>query len=343
MSSERIPRVSVVVPTCNRAALLSQAVDSALAQTFTGFEIIIVDDGSTDGTGEMVERRYGADPRVRLVRKTNGGVSSATNEGIRQARADLVALLGDDDVWYPEKLALQVQALERRPDAGLCCCDFDLTGTGGSGRTVFGIHDFQGEPTLEAIVRSCFAHPSSMLLRRSVALEAGLFDESFPTAEDYDLWLRMLALRPGVCVPRVLGVYRHHAGPQLSDDRARLHAWQMRGLEKNRERILRAAGPERARFAALIDARIRYHRVHHHGWRARQLLSQDPRPPRLAVLREMLAAIRLEPWRLKHYRRLAMVGFLGTGVAGRYFLGRAARKQHRAAANATPPITRTDS
>jgi glycosyltransferase involved in cell wall biosynthesis len=99
------PRVSIVIPTYNRAWTLAEAIDSVLGQTFASFEIIVVDDGSTDGTARLLQR-YGS--AVRVLRQINQGVSAARNAGIRSARGELIALLDSDDLWRPEKLARQV-------------------------------------------------------------------------------------------------------------------------------------------------------------------------------------------------------------------------------------------
>ena len=109
-------KVSVVIPTYNRARVVGEAIDSALAQTHERLEVIVVDDGSTDDTAERVGRRR--DPRLRYVRREHAGVSSARNAGIAAATGDLVSFLDSDDLWKPEKIETEVAALARHPEAG---------------------------------------------------------------------------------------------------------------------------------------------------------------------------------------------------------------------------------
>ncbi|MGH9797081.1 MAG: glycosyltransferase family 2 protein [Candidatus Polarisedimenticolia bacterium] len=206
MQSDRAPRVSVVIPTYNRAALLCEAVDSALAQTYRDFEILVVDDGSTDATPAVVPGRFGGDPRVRYVRQENGGAAAAQNAGVRLARGEFIGLLGDDDLWRPEKLAWQVAALDRRPGAGLCFSDMVIAGGTDDGRRFFEIAGFDGTISVEALVRRNFIPAAATLIRRSCLLTAGAFDETLRLAEDWDLWIRLLAAHPAVCVDRVVGV-----------------------------------------------------------------------------------------------------------------------------------------
>src|SRR4051794_25365627 len=101
-------QVSVIIPTYNRGRLVVQAVQSVLAQTYTDVEAIVVDDGSTDDTQELVTRAFGGNPKVRYFKKPNGGVSSARNMGLREAQGEFVALLDSDDTWFSNKLELQL-------------------------------------------------------------------------------------------------------------------------------------------------------------------------------------------------------------------------------------------
>lgn len=123
--------VSVVVPSYNRAYCLAATVDSALAQTYTNLEVLVVDDGSTDDTADVVARRYRHEPRVRYLRQRNEGVSSARNHGLREARGGYVALLDSDDRWFPWKIEAQVRCLEAFPRAGMVWTDMDAVDESG--------------------------------------------------------------------------------------------------------------------------------------------------------------------------------------------------------------------
>ncbi len=124
--------VSVIIPTYNRARLVGSAVESALSQDYPKTEILVIDDGSSDGTREMMARAYGANPKVRYLPKANGGVSSARNLGIRESRGEYVALLDADDAWLPGKLVLQLECLRRFPEAGMVWTD--MAAVDGDGR-----------------------------------------------------------------------------------------------------------------------------------------------------------------------------------------------------------------
>jgi len=123
--------LSVVVPTFNRAYCLPRAIDSALAQTYHEVEIVVVDDGSTDGTAELIAGRYGRDSRVRYLNQENAGVSAARNTGLRAARGQYIALLDSDDSWKPWKCELQIRCLEALPEAGMVWTDMEAVGPDG--------------------------------------------------------------------------------------------------------------------------------------------------------------------------------------------------------------------
>ena len=123
--------VSVVIPSYNRAYCIATTVDSTLAQTHGNIEVLIIDDGSSDGTRELIAERYGKEPRVRYIYQTNGGVCSARNHGLRLARGQFIALLDSDDVWLPWKVEAQLRCLEAFPTAGMIWTDMDAIGPDG--------------------------------------------------------------------------------------------------------------------------------------------------------------------------------------------------------------------
>ncbi len=124
--------VSVIIPTFNRASFLCQAVDSVLSQDFASIEVLIVDDGSQDGTGELVARQYGANPKVRYFYQANSGVSAARNHGFREAQGEFLALLDSDDSWLSGKLRLQLECLRFMPEAGMVWTDMVAVDPGGA-------------------------------------------------------------------------------------------------------------------------------------------------------------------------------------------------------------------
>lgn len=184
------PAVSVVVPTFNRASLLPRAIDSVLAQTFTDFELLVVDDASTDETGEVVGRY--TDPRVRyLVQPQNTGVAGARNRGMRAARGDFIAFLDSDDEWLPEKLERQIGLLrEASPSVGLVYSGVESVREGN-------VHTIEPAGARGDIYREMLRHNvihgggSNVVIRRAVIGTAGFFHEGLPAIEDYEYWLRI--------------------------------------------------------------------------------------------------------------------------------------------------------
>jgi O-antigen biosynthesis protein len=184
------PTVTVIIPTYNRADLLPRALGSVLAQTFTDFEVLVVDDGSIDGTDALMTAY--TDSRVRYLRQpVNAGVSAARNRGLRESRGEFIAFLDSDDEWYPEKLTIQVERMRTLPDTvGLLHCGVENHGPDGTVEVFTPSHHGDIHHTLLR-VNVLHGAPSGALLRRSVVATAGFFDEGIPAIEDYDYWLRI--------------------------------------------------------------------------------------------------------------------------------------------------------
>lgn len=205
------PAVSVVVPAFNAAWCVGKAIDSVLAQTFRDFELIVVDDGSTDGTADALARYGNA---ITVVRQPNGGMSNARNAGIKRARGRYLAFLDADDRWLPEKLARQVSLLETDPTLVFCAAKALLEDADGHR---------QGEwccsRGTRADVSEIFANhaavaggASSVLARRDAVVELGGFDEALYGAEDTDLWIRLAAHGGFACIDDPLVVVLRRTG-----------------------------------------------------------------------------------------------------------------------------------
>jgi glycosyltransferase involved in cell wall biosynthesis len=197
--------VSALIPTYNRLSQLPRAIDSILSQTFPVGEIVVVDDGSTDGTADAILRRYGA--AVRLIRQKHGGVGRARQRALEEARCEWVAFLDSDDVWLPRKLELEFQALEcMGHEFGVCFTDCAYAGNPGLQLSPFeeaGLKPCAPFGPLEDSVKHILGrftpiYIQSLLARRALLLEAGGFDEFLTVAEDTDLFFR-LALKTGFC------------------------------------------------------------------------------------------------------------------------------------------------
>jgi glycosyltransferase involved in cell wall biosynthesis len=221
-------KVSVIIPTCNRVETLPRALDSVNNQTFSDWELIVVDDGSTDNTAKIVQQDY---PGARLHLQENGGVSCARNNGVALASGEWIAFLDSDDAWLPEKLELQFSGLSRKPELRISHTDEIWIR---NGRRVNQPSEYakSGGMIYRRCLALCCICPSSVLLRRDLFEEIGGFDEAFPACEDYDLWLRITAREPVHYIDQAL--VRKYGGhkDQLSTTVWGLDRYRIRALEK---------------------------------------------------------------------------------------------------------------
>jgi glycosyltransferase involved in cell wall biosynthesis len=206
------PRVSVLIATYNRAGMVVGAIDSVLRQSFRDLEIIVADDGSTDDTTQRIAVIEGPVDYVRL--EHSGLIARGRNEGLNRARGELIAFLDDDDCWEPEKLARQVAVLDADPEIGLVYTGFSVLGDDGSVH-VPELAPWQIERGLlfGPLLRGCFIHPSTVLVRRVLLDRIGGFAESRAPCEDYDLWLRLASVTRGACIAEPLARLRRGAVP----------------------------------------------------------------------------------------------------------------------------------
>lgn len=210
--------VSVIIPTYNRRVLVQRALHSVMAQSRRPEDVIVVDDGSTDGTGEALRAAFG--DSIRYVWQPNAGVSSARNHGLRLARGDFIALLDSDDEWLPEKTALQRQWLEERPDFGMVLCDVARVDARGQEFEIFHRRELLPEDgnILKWVLLEPALVPASAMLRRTVIESIGGFSEALPTAEDLDFHLRIAArFKIGVLERKLVRAMRGHAGLSALD------------------------------------------------------------------------------------------------------------------------------
>jgi glycosyltransferase involved in cell wall biosynthesis len=201
-------RVSVIIPTYNQGNYLRQAIQSVLAQSYADFEVIVVDDGSTDNTSAVVGDL--SDPRLRYARQANGGLSSARNTGIRNATGSFLSYLDSDDLFLPEKLRLLVALLEENPNLGLVAGQAVLIDE--TGQSLGEVFDKGLPEDSSQLLLGNPLHVGSVLLRREWQERAGFFDEGLRSYEDWDMWLRLArAGCPMASVSQPVSLYRFHA------------------------------------------------------------------------------------------------------------------------------------
>jgi glycosyltransferase involved in cell wall biosynthesis len=234
------PRVSVILPTYNRGWILVEAVESVLGQDYANLELIVVDDGSTDNTKGLL---LSFEDRITVIRQANRGVSAARNAGIRAATGELLALLDSDDTWLPGKVTAQVAFFSTHPDAQICQTQ-EIWIRNGVRVNPGKRHFKEAGMIFERSLALCLVSPSAVMMRRSLMDEVGLFDESLPACEDYDLWLRIAWKHPIHLIDQPLIVKRGGHDDQLS---------RMPELDKHRIQSI----------ARLLDSRVLSHDQRH--------------------------------------------------------------------------------
>lgn len=185
-------KVSVIVPTYNRCVLLKRALESIFAQTFSDYEVIVIDDGSTDDTAEMMRKNF---PNVIYSQQQNKGVSSARNNGLLEAKGEWIAFLDSDDEWLPQKLEKQLELIESNPEYKICHTE-ELWIRNGVRVNQMKKHKKSAGWIFNRCLPLCAISPSSVLIHCSVFNDVGDFDITLPACEDYDLWLRITAKYP---------------------------------------------------------------------------------------------------------------------------------------------------
>lgn len=185
-----MPAVSIIMPAYNVEPYVGDAIRSALAQTFTNFELIVVDDGSKDRTADVIKALARQDARIQLVQHANRGLAAARNSALRAARGEFFALLDSDDVWEPEFLAEQLAILSERPDVAIVTGNGWCLGGTKNGQLARPYPDPRPVPDLATIIGDEWSVFIMSVFRRRVYTTIGSFDESMRSNEDYDFWLR---------------------------------------------------------------------------------------------------------------------------------------------------------
>lgn len=215
--SDNAPLFSVIIPTYNSAAYIAEAIESVLVQTYQNFEIVVVDDGSTDGTRAIL---VPCSDRITYLSQANRGPSAARNLGIQHSRGELIGFLDADDIWLPNKLERQLQFMVDHMDVALVFGDVELFNEHGTvtptflGQKAIASRLHGGEVIIKdafrSLLRENFITTTTVTVRRSCLREVGGFDELLRSVEDRDLWLRIAGRCPIGCVPEIVGRKRVH-------------------------------------------------------------------------------------------------------------------------------------
>jgi glycosyltransferase involved in cell wall biosynthesis len=226
------PKVSVVMPCYNAAAHLQRSIGSVQAQGMTDWELIAVNDGSTDGSAGVLDALARDDPRIRPLHQANAGAAAARNRGLEAAKGKFTAFLDSDDTWSPDFLREMVAALDRCPDAGIAYCGWQNIGLGGGRDKPYVPPDYEAGDKADAFLRTCPWPIHGALVRAEHIRDAGGFDESLSSCMDYDLWLRLGTVHRLTFVPKVLAFYHHHGHGQITGNKAKVALNHWRAQQK---------------------------------------------------------------------------------------------------------------
>lgn len=209
------PRVSVIIPVYRGKAFIREAIDSVLAQTFADFELLVVDDGCPESTGDLVKAAYAHDPRVCVLHQPNGGTAAARNQALQGARGELVALLDQDDLWQPSKLETMAALFDDDPGLALAHsgAEFFREGTG----EITSVVQPEGEQNFYDLLSWCVICCGTSVMRRQAVLDAGGFDAELGGVDDWDLWIRLAHRGRVRAIPNVLSRIRVHENNQSND------------------------------------------------------------------------------------------------------------------------------
>ncbi|HAJ60096.1 MAG TPA: glycosyl transferase family A [Cyanobacteria bacterium UBA8543] len=201
-----MPLISVIIPVYNGEKTIKETIESVLNQTFTNFEIIVINDGSKDATIQIVESIQ--DPRIKLFSYPNAGQAASRNRGISKAVGEFIAFLDADDLWTPDKLEAQLKALQENPQAAVAYSWTDFIDESGKFLRPGAYMSVTGDVYKHLLVVNFLENGSNPLIRASALREVGNFDESLSNAHDWDMWLRLAARYHFVAVSSIQILYR---------------------------------------------------------------------------------------------------------------------------------------
>lgn len=296
------PEVSVIIPAYNAEAYLAETIESARAQTFRSFEILVIDDGSSDNSADVAERFT---PQVRVLRKKNGGPASARNLGIRESSGKYIAFLDSDDLWMPDKLARQVAYFESHPAVGLLYGEALMFRIVDGEKRLEGKIGYTGEASLRLLLYGDFIPNSTVMIRRECIDRVGLLNESrdLIAVEDYEYWMRIAKEFPIAGMPEPLAWYRLRDGNLMGDGKdidkgLRLSMAALREFERQHPEIWREQAVDREQLFARMHVRAGFAWRKRGNWRAcaRKYADAIRESAHPRVFRWIAAATVLDRW-----------------------------------------------
>jgi glycosyltransferase involved in cell wall biosynthesis len=241
-------KISVIMPCFNAEAFISMSIRSVLEQTFKNIDLIVINDGSTDRSLQVISGFH--DTRLKIVNQYNRGVCAARNRGLAEATGDYIAFLDADDTWRPDCLEKLYNALQSMSDAVVAYCGWQNVGLPGGRGKPYVPPDYEEKNKMEHLIRNCPWPIHAALTRRSAIESAGRFDERLSNAEDYKLWLQIASFSTIVRVPKVLAFYHFHEGQQASKNSAKAayQQWMVQNdfIQQNPE-IVKRVGNKKIR------------------------------------------------------------------------------------------------
>lgn len=254
--NEKTPLVSVIIPTFNRGWIVGEAIESVRSQTYRNFECIVVDDGSTDNTRDILEK-FKDD--IIVIRQSNKGVSAARNKGVSFSRGSLISFLDSDDLWKPEKLAVQTAFFALHPETQVCQTD-EIWIRRGARVNPKKYHQKPSGMIYVPSLSLCLVSPSAVMMKKDLFETTGGFDENLPACEDYDLWLRIGCRYPVPLIAQKLVIKRGGHDDQLSRSPG-LDKYRILSLKKN----LETGNLTSAQYGKTVDKLIEKCRVYADG------------------------------------------------------------------------------
>lgn len=263
---QRHPIISIIMPCYNAGDNIKYSIASVYEQTFKNFELIVVNDGSSDDSLSILTNLSKTYDSLRVIDQSNKGAGPARNTGLQVAQGEFIAFLDADDSWHPDCLLKLHQAFQTMPDAAIAYCGWQNKGLAANRCKPYITPDYENSNKIETFLRGCPWPIHAALTRKSVIDAVNGFNEYWTSCMDYDLWLKIASFHKIILVPEVLAYYHHHEGEQITKNTLRiaLNHWQIQNafLSDNPD-VTKRLGPKK--IAEITDGEL-LHRAYVSYW-----------------------------------------------------------------------------